>query len=291
MSKKNQHFKGQLSLDFQIPKEADRNFHLGGRSFYFFDLDDNIFFLQTPIALFHHKTGEEILLSSGEYAKEHKRIGKSGKYKNYEHIYNDEIGSFRFCRDHKDLSKQYFVADIEEALNLIDADWQAPSWSCFYHATYNHRPISIITARGHHPKTIEAGIKLIEEKGHLPHTPNYLSIFPVSHPLTRHQLGDPDLKLSVAELKRRSIIASVEKAISEYGYSPYHRFGMSDDDNKNIELITEAMRELKNKYPEMSFFVIETFKDSYAKYEVLLHETRVIVSQKESLGTQLPLFY
>jgi hypothetical protein len=37
--------KGQLSFEFDIPKEQDRNFHLGGRSFYFFDFDDNVVYL------------------------------------------------------------------------------------------------------------------------------------------------------------------------------------------------------------------------------------------------------
>ena len=94
----------------------------------------------------------------------------------------------------------------------------------------------------------------------------------------------------VAELKKHAIRASVEKAISEYGYSPFHRFGMSDDDHKNVELITEEMHDLKIKYPEMSFFVIETFKDSFSKREVLLHETREIISAKESTKPQLSLF-
>jgi hypothetical protein len=57
---------------------------------------------------------------------------------------------------------------------------------------------------------------------------------------------------------------------------------MSDDDHKNIELIIEEMRDLKKEFPEMSFFVIETFKDSFAKYEILQNETREIISSKSS---------
>jgi hypothetical protein len=82
----------------------------------------------------------------------------------------------------------------------------------------------------------------------------------------------------------------VLKAIELYGYSPYHRFGMSDDDHKNVELISEEMRLLKSDYPEMSFFVIETFKNSYKKYEILLNETREIISGNDSEGSQLSLF-
>lgn len=295
--KKNKKNLGQLSFDFDIPKETDRNFHLGGRSFYFFDFDDNIAYLSTPIIIFHKKTGAETALSSGEFAQAHKHIGKSGHYADYFMDFNDAKGSFRHFRD-KDLcplevkngKSQGFVEDIQKALQSVDSLWKAPSWNCFFHATYNHRPLSLITARGHHPETIKNGINLMVKSGYLPHDPNYHSIYPVSHPETRLSLGDHQLIKDVAELKREAIRASVKKAIDLYGRSPYHRFGMSDDDHKNVELITEEMRDLKREYPEMSFFVIETFKDSYSKFEILEHETREVISNKESKNSQLSLF-
>jgi hypothetical protein len=80
----------------------------------------------------------------------------------------------------------------------------------------------------------------------------------------RKELGDFNLTNSIPELKKKAIRASVLKAIDVYGHSPFHRFGMSDDDKNNIELITEEMRDLKRQYTEMSFFVIETFKNSYS---------------------------
>jgi hypothetical protein len=211
--------------------------------------------------------------------------------------FNDVNGSFRHFRD-KELNpleikagkQQGFVEDVEKALRTVDLQWKAPSWDYFYHATYNHRPVSLITARGHHPKTIIEGVSKMVKAGYLPHEPNYHSIYPVSNLEVRHELGDRELKQSVAELKRHAIRASVEKAITLYGYSPFHRFGMSDDDHKNVELITEEMRDLKKKYPEMSFFVIETFKDSFSKREVLINETREIISAKESVRPQLNLF-
>ncbi|MFN9067243.1 MAG: hypothetical protein ACK5V3_08450, partial [Bdellovibrionales bacterium] len=57
--------KGQLELGLQRAREMDRNFHLGGRSFYFFDFDDNIAFLPTPLVVFDKKTGAEHYLTSG----------------------------------------------------------------------------------------------------------------------------------------------------------------------------------------------------------------------------------
>ena len=295
--KKNQKFSGQMTFDFDIPKEDDRNLHLGGRSFYFFDFDDNVLYLSTPIILFHKITGIELAVSSGDFAHESKNIGNSGIYEQYCLEINDANGSFRHFRDlefslndYKAGKKQSFVQDIEQAVAKADYIWKAPSWNCFYHATFNHRPLSLITARGHHPDTIKAGINYLANMGHLPHAPNYHTIFPVSNPEIRKQLGDSEFKKNVAELKKEAIRASVYKAIELYGYSPFHRFGMSDDDHKNVELISEEMLELKKEFPEMSFFVIETFKNSFKKYEILLHETRQILSENIPPLSQLSLF-
>jgi hypothetical protein len=295
-SKRRVYNSSQLELSFERPQEKDRNYHLGGKSFYFFDFDDNVAYLSTPIVIFHKVTGLEVLLNSGEFAQVNKKIGVEGRYRDYFMDFDDETGSFRYFRDlntqHLSSKKiqQRFVSDIESALEKAEWDWKAPSWNCFYHATYNQRPLSLITARGHHSQTIKQGISRMVDQGHLPQEPNYLSIYPVSHPDTRAALGDHDLKASVAELKRHAIAQSVEKAIEQYNYNPHHRFGMSDDDPHNIELITEEMKVLKGRYPEMSFFVIQTFKDSYVKREVLEHRTRDIITEKESRSNQLHLF-
>lgn len=267
----------QLDLGFERPFENDRNHHLGGKSFYFFDFDDNVAYLTTPIVIFHRETGEEKFLSSGEWARYHQSIGKEGPLAHYDIDYNDDTGSFRYFRDKQHSlfdkivrRKQTFLSDIEKALEQADYAWKAPSWNCFYHATHNKRPTSVITARGHNKETIKDGINLMVKTGHLPHEPNYLSIYPVTNPnIRRDELGDKSLVKSVADLKMSAIRNSVERAIEIYGHNPHHRFGMSDDDPKNIELITCEMKKLKQDYPEMSFFVIQTFEDHYVKTEVL----------------------
>jgi hypothetical protein len=265
----------QMELNIERKKEKDRNFHLGGRSFYFFDFDDNVAFLGTPLVLFHKETLSELPINSGQFAQEHSRIGKSGVFADYQIGWDDLKGTFRNFRDHHNdelrrlgLKNQIFIHDVAEALGLPDFQWKGPSWSCFYHATFNQRPVSVITARGHHPDTLKQGIDLFVAAGHLPSQPNFLSIFPVSHKATRNELGDLDLTLSVAELKQAAIRQSVERAIQLYGYSPHHRFGMSDDDPKNILLIAEEMTRLKTQYPEMSFFMIETQHGEFVKNEI-----------------------
>lgn len=266
---------GQIELGIERQPERDRNFHLGGRSFYFFDFDDNVAFLATSLVLFHKETKAELAITSGDFAREQKNIGKQGVFKDYEIRWDDTRGTFRHFRDHhrEELEhlghqNQIFIQDVAIALGLPDVQWKGPSWSCFYHATFNQRPLSVITARGHSPETVQQGIDLFMDAGHLPLRPNYLSVFPVNNFEVRKELGDGEKKLSTAQLKQAAIRKSVEKAIEVYGYSAHHRFGMSDDDPENIHLITEEMTRLKTRYPEMSFFMIETLDNSFVKHEV-----------------------
>lgn len=284
--------RGQLELPIERKVERDRNADKGGRSFYFFDFDDNVAFLSTPVYIFHKDHGAELKLSSGEYAQHSRHIGKSGIYADYKTDFCDRNGTFRCFRD-QDQSvvqrilgkRQMFVEDLAAALGFPDLDWKGPSWSCFYHATLNQRPVSVITARGHHPETIKNGVELFVREKHLPHLPNFLSIYPVSHPDIRVSLGDSEFKMSVASLKKAAIRASVETAIEVYGKNPHHRFGMSDDDPHNIELISEVMTELKREHPQMSFFVIETQKGRFVKWEVFAdHIEPTVCSEGPELG-------
>jgi hypothetical protein len=128
---------------------------------------------------------------------------------------------------------------------------------------------------------------------YLPQRPNFLSIYPVSHPKVRRELGDSEMKMSVAALKKAAIRASVQKAVEVYGENPYHRFGMSDDDPHNIELIAEEMKLLKQRFPQMSFFVIETQLGRFVKWEVYadrLEPTLCAPSQDVGVVEQLSFF-
>ena len=271
---------GQLQLPIQRPRELDRNYHKGGRSFYFFDFDDNIAVLGTNTYIFHKDTKQELALSSAEYTKVASQIGESGLYKDYFIDLCEERGSFRNFRDRDHTlvekilgRKQIFEKDFQYALGLPDIHWKGPAWDCFFHAVYNQRPTALITARGHHPDTLKRGIRKLVRRGHLPSEPNYLEIYPVSHPETIESLGFEKEVPHVAQLKRAAIRAAVTKAFDEFGYNPHHRFGMSDDDPKNIELITLELIELKKDFPDNSFFMIETHDGKLFKKEIFKDHT------------------
>ncbi len=283
----------QLELPLERQREPDRNLHRGGRSFYFFDFDDNVAFLTTPMFLFHKETKSELEISSKQLAQMGHTIGKAGIYADYVFDHDPEVGSFRHFRD-QDLSflqrlmgkKQIFVKDLAAALGVPDINWKGPSWNCFYHAVFNARPMALITARGHHPNTIKDGIRLWVKEGHLPHEPNYLAIYPVSHPEIKKSLKMEGSD-SIPHLKQKALRASVEYALKVYGNSPHHRFGMSDDDPRNIEWITAEMKVLKKEFPEMSFFIISTHGEQMLKLEILSDHVEGQVLESEA---QLTLF-
>lgn len=270
--------KGQLDLGIQRQKEPDRNSHLGGRSFYFFDFDDNVAFLKTPTHIFHKESGQLLSLSTAEYAQHSRDIGHRGKYKDYYLSLDDASGSYARFRDQKislfakifKNEKQSFLHDLEDALKQSTSLWQGPSWNCFYHAVFNHRPIAIITARGHAPETIFEGFKLMKRYKHIPYIPNVLAIYPVSHDRTRQALGDTQFTWSVPELKKAAIRQAVKDAFKVYGNNPHHRFGMSDDDPANLEMIQEELKALKLEFPKNSFYMFNTGANKFIKYEVSL---------------------
>jgi hypothetical protein len=203
--------------------------------------------------------------------------------------FDDTTGSFRRFRDIpanelEKAAKQPFIEDLLEILGQEDFRWKGPSWSTFFHAVYNQRPVSVITARGHHPETIKDGINTLLQFGHIPTTPNFHGIYPVSHPETKVLLGEENA--SIARLKQLAIRHTVEEAFRLYGHNPNHRFGMSDDDPHNIELMLEEMILLKKDYPEVAFFLIETHADQHFKYEV--HPNHV---NKQSLGDHQLAFF
>jgi hypothetical protein len=265
----------QLQLAKWLPYKRDRNSDQGGRSFYFFDFDDNIMHLETKIIIFSKKDNSELELSSGELALEQGRVGKSGAYKDYYFNFNDEVGSFKYFRDNSlglferlRGAKQSLLEDVETALEKPAWEWHGPSWNHFFYAVLNDRPISIITARGHEPKTFQKVLLQLWKKKYLLKKPNILSIYPVTNPGVRDCLGDRERKLLVSELKRIALIHSVEKAFKIYGNNPAHRFGVSDDDKANILQIESALAELKTRYPQNCFFVIDTSGGKIGKTEV-----------------------
>lgn len=259
----------------------------GSVSFYFFDLDDNLFFLPTKLYLWNAEQQLERAISSGEYAANHSRF--EGTLTVQEWAVRPEF-TYRDFRDAPGVgpNDQQFSKDLLEAVSM--PAWQGPSWALLEHAAKNQRPVVFISARGHSPETIEAGFKLLAERGLLAAPLSILATYTCSNPAIRDELGVTDPSMSVAAVKKLAIKAAVEKALEKHGIEPPHRFGMSDDDPNNVVLAINAMRDCKEKYPDKRFFVINTNRDHYVKLEVfpMLHpvtadaQGKTLLSQPEN---------
>ncbi len=232
------------------------------QSFYFFDIDENILHLPTRIHLLNTVTGEERAMRQHEYEEIRSYLGVPGLWEDWA---DPPARSYREFADGKDRhGEEYFWRDIRRALDT--ANWRGPSWKIFKYAVLKGRPVSIITARQHSREVIREGIKMLVDAGHLPEEPNYVSIYPVSNLDVREELGP---HLTTAGLKRMAIRKCVETGLEKFGRNLPHSFGMSDDDLKNVDLITSAMLEAKLDYPEKRFFVISTNRRRHVKMEIL----------------------
>lgn len=239
-------------------------------SFYFFDFDDNIMFLGTRILVRNTETREVRELSTGDFANVHPLLGKAGKWEDWA-MFDGSYGYFRDIPPDQlePGEEQYFARDVREAIAAEGDTWQAPAWKLFAYACEEQRPVSIVTARGHSPETLKAGVRVLVEQGLIAREPHYHTIFPVGNDdIRREQLDDPDLEATTPRLKKRAIIQSVEKALEIYGQEPEHRFGMSDDDPENVSLIIRAMCECKKKHLDKRFFAINTHLNEHVKLEV-----------------------
>lgn len=255
--------------------EPSESYHTDDRakSFYFFDIDENILNLSSHIYLKHQETKKLLRVSGKNFIAEQSFIGKQGPFKDYCIDFSFINGSFQEYRDQnipwwKQLFvEQSFIQDIKKSIKLPDSYWQGPSWAYFCHAVLNQRPVALITARGHSVNVLKKGLSLLVKYKHLPCEPNYLDIYAVNSPffLKEYALGK---QYSTAELKNIAIGMAVKKAFTKYGFNQGHRFGMSDDDIENLKHITKAMSELKKAYPKNAFFVFDTKNNKIIRKEL-----------------------
>jgi len=255
----------------------------GSLSFYFFDIDDNLLFLPTNLYLWNAERKIEQAISSGEFAAIQNDLGRKGKWQPW--AVRDE--TFRDFRDVPGVpaDRQAFSRDLHAAI-AGDRPWQGPSWPLLVHAAEKQRPIAMVSARGHEPKTVEAGLHTIVARGLLKSVPPILGIYTVTNPGVRARLGATDPAMTVPSIKKIAIKDAVAKALSRYGAAPPHRFGMSDDDPSNVVLAISAMRDCKVQYPQKRFFVINTNHEEYVKLEIfpMAHPVTTMKSGERLLG-------
>ena len=238
---------------------------------YSFDWDDNIINMPTKIKVV--KNGEKIEVPTDEYAN----IRNNPEYT----LGDDAFDNF--------ISDDKFLSELEEAIKTKSF---APSFDKFKEALIFANPISIITARGHDPKTLRRAMdivisgtfnedeleKMLENiQERFPETRGMdaqetLKIYLDSHdyhPVTSEVFAEKfGLKAGSAsnpeQNKKIAFRSYVEKIIDktkEMVNTKYNKLsiGFSDDDLGNIEAIESFIeRELKHEFPNVQFTIYDT---------------------------------
>jgi len=237
----------------------------GSVSFYFFDIDDNLLFLPTKLYLWNAETRAELPISYRDFANVQNKLGCPGKWQ----AWSARAETFRDFHDRPGVAAadQAFVTDLKTAIANGTA-WQGPSWPLLVHAAKHGRPIAVVTARGHDPQTIEAGLRELASRQLLTAMPPILGVYAVTNESVRKALGIIDANMTVPSIKKMAIRDAVERALRKYGAAPPHRFGMSDDDPNNVVLAISAMRDCKVTYPDKRFFIVNTNQQEFVKLEI-----------------------
>ena len=234
--------------------------------FYCFDIDGNILNLTTKMILFHEQTRQEKEVDP-----------KDLKLQNKDYIVdmNGPMSSFRYFNDRKRPfwkryrpQNEYFYQDILEILQSSRSSWQGPSWTNFVHAVKEGAPISLITARGHRPQTIKAGIDYLLNELKIAEKP-LMDIYPVGHQNSMYQVTSHQ-NMTTSQLKGQAFGHFFQKAIQQYGDTFEHTFGMSDDLQENLQEIKKVMLFCKRDFPHMKFFLYWAHNNQLIKEEVLI---------------------
>jgi hypothetical protein len=251
-----------------------------------FDWDDNIFYMPTEIRLWT-RSGEEIGVSTGQYALIREKIGKEEPWLHHEVRTDLATGSLRFFGDEAS-NENVFLADVLKAIGAGNDEWKGPSWNAFVRAMSNSQTAahtSIITARLHSPKTIYAALKELQQRGYIRYLPLLRNIFPVSYPKIDPRFSGSASSPSAAKtavmgflLDEMNALPSKGRPLVENregtGQSQLHLWGFSDDDHGNYlaaaAFLQQGVRD--GRWPQVKinlYFTGKNHPTEKAKMEVI----------------------
>ena len=248
---------------------------------YSFDWDDNILVMPTKIHLDYNVNSNDIAdlgsegnsmwvpvsVSTEQFRSIRHKLGKEFRYPN-----DDMLSAFKDFRDY-----DAFIEDTKRALSYRS---YGPSFNKFKEALISGSDFSIITARSNPPKAIKEGIKEIirdmswGEQKEMEKNLNGLSIdeylnlqdyHPVSSEEFSKRFGLESVGTNPEEGKKIAFKSFVDRIVSQISKIKDDKdfegisVGFSDDDEGNIEVIEDLIRdELKRLYPDITFTVYDT---------------------------------
>ena len=248
---------------------------------YSFDWDDNILIMPTRIHLEYNVNSNDIAdlgsegnniwvpvsVSTEQFRSVRHKLGKDFRYPN-----NDILSAFKDFRDY-----DAFIEDTKRALSNRS---YGPSFNKFKEALISGSDFSIITARSNPPKAIKEGIKdIIRDMGwgeqkEMEKNLNGLTIdeylnlqdyHPVSSEEFAQRFGLESVGTNPEEGKKIAFKSFVDRIVSQISKIKDDEdfegisVGFSDDDEGNVEVIEDLIRdELKRLHPEITFTVYDT---------------------------------
>ena len=248
---------------------------------YSFDWDDNILVMPTRIHLDYNVNSNDIAdlgsegntmwvpvsVSTEQFRSIRHKLGKEFRYPN-----DDILSAFKDFRDY-----DAFIEDTKRALSNRS---YGPSFDKFKEALISGSDFSIITARSNPPKAIKEGIKaIIRDMGWVKEKEmeknlngltidEYLNLqdyHPVSSEEFAQRFGLESVGTSPEEGKKIAFKSFVDRIVSQISKIKDDEdfegisVGFSDDDEGNVEVIEDLIRdELKRLYPEITFTVYDT---------------------------------
>lgn len=217
--------------------------------------------------IFHKTTGDEIGVSTGKYAQIRKKIGKTGKWKNYKIKPNRIDGSYRYFGDQIGDGVNYFLQDLKLAMTNNPTTWRALSFPAFQKAMERQQTAedtTIITARGHNAESLVEAFRYLKTQGYLKNVPSSENIWTVTNPnfdkrfRDRFEKNGPSGDASSPSARKAAIMEEIldtmEKTplpkngklvLSPDGISKgtYHLWGFSDDDYGNFDKARKVIQE------------------------------------------------
>lgn len=272
-----------------------------------FDADDNLFNLPTKIMLFHKENGQEVGVTTAEFALIREQIGKpGGKWADFEMRYDRKAGSLRFFGDEIGDGVNYFLRDLKQAMSESENGWKALSFPAFVVAMEHEetaRETTIITARGHKPETILAGLAHLRDLKIIKYLPLVENIWTVSNAdfgkrfegvfgivAPEGSASSPSgRKAAVMEqvldkIDRVALTQEAPLVLSPNGKESgrFHLWGFSDDDYGNFEGAVKTIQAGldKGRWPKVKVTLFYTGPKSKAVVLQPLLKPRLVMPEE-----------
>ncbi len=266
----------------QIKNDGDDALHFA------FDWDDNIFYTKTKVIIYDKTSGEPKEVSTHEWVRAKNLIGlEATEYENYE-IRSDSYKNFR----DSDASGSNFVDDVLGAIDEDDGKmhWKGPAWDSFVLACSTEKTAkqtTVITARGHEPKTVHRALLELKRRGMIKFVPPVENLWTVTNSNFSTYFQKTFSKAAVAgsvsspsaakaevmkelldRISKKSSKSSSESLDNEFkflspdgkSYSNGQLWGFSDDDYDNIKKALDVLQPEvdKGRWPNVKITIMYT---------------------------------